>query len=242
MSDARSSSSDLHLVRDLIARTARTLVRTPVSLGAGGYVVVLVLSLALGAALAKSDLLQTLLAKGFPAPVPETRTFTLAQFFDTYCGGAGMTVMGLVAYAVGRARKNDALADAALVLGVAGLFGLGLTALGQFVLADTRPKDGGAMHFLALHGHGVSGHAAAASLLASPVRDVLLRRKSRFARDLGAAACVAWALLIGWSRIYLGAHHAWNVVLGLMTGLACARAATLASQGLMGSRSARGGA
>jgi membrane-associated phospholipid phosphatase len=93
-----------------------------------------------------------------------------------------------------------------------------LTAAGEFVLAERRPIDGGAMRFFALGGHGVSGHAAAAALLFAPVRCVLMRGARRRLRWIASGAMLAWAAWVGWSRVYLGMHFAWNVTLGLAIG------------------------
>jgi membrane-associated phospholipid phosphatase len=133
-----------------------------------------------------------------------------------------------LAYAIGRLIKRDALADAALVFAAAGFWSFAITGIGQFVLDDMRPREGGALHWFGIHGHGVSGHASAASLLMSPGRYVFARDKSRLTQNILGLGLGAWALFIGWSRIYLGMHHTWNVVLGLAIGFACASAATKA--------------
>jgi len=84
------------------------------------------------------------------------------------------------------------------------------------------------MTFRALGGHGVSGHAAAAALLFSPVRDVLARGATPRVRRMVTAALLAWAMWVSWSRVWLGMHFVWNVVLGCAIGFLTGRAATRA--------------
>ncbi len=141
-----------------------------------------------------------------------------------------------VAFIAGRWARRRALGDAALVLGVAGVWCFIFTKTGQFVLAERRPTEGGTMKLLALGGHGVSGHAAAASLLFSPVRDLLFspvrdllaRGATPGVRRMVTAGLLARAIVVAWSRVWLGMHFVWNVMLGLaigfFTGLVAARA------------------
>jgi membrane-associated phospholipid phosphatase len=75
------------------------------------------------------------------------------------------------------------------------------------------------MKLFALGGHGVSGHAAAAALLFWPVRDVLARGATPGVRRVVTAALVAWAVVVAWSRVWLGMHFVWNVMAGLAMGL-----------------------
>jgi membrane-associated phospholipid phosphatase len=104
------------------------------------------------------------------------------------------------------------------VLAVAGVWCFALTQLGQLVLAEARPIEGGAMHWLARGGHGVSGHASAAGMLYSPIRRVLARDLRAADRQLVTAALAAWAVIIAWSRMWMGMHYLWNVMLGLALG------------------------
>jgi len=52
---------------------------------------------------------------------------------------------------------------------------------------------------------------------------------------LVTAALLAWAILVGWSRVQLGMHFVWNVMLGtaigLFTGFVATRPATIVSEG-----------
>jgi len=142
-------------------------------------------------------------------------------------GGAGVTVVaaGVLLLVVGRGLRKDSLVQTALVLGAAGAWCWLLTTAGQVLLAEQRPSEGGEMGWLALGGHGVSGHAAAAALLFWPVRDMLAPPRLRNAVSV---AMLSWAAWVGWSRMWLGMHHLWNVILGLALGFLTGRAGVAA--------------
>jgi len=221
---ARTWRSDATTLRALVTRTGITLARTPASLNETNLFSVVAFVIALAIAIAELGTIERVLACG--ALSQSAVLAAVTGFINTYCGGAGMTVLGVAAYLVGRWRKIDALTDAALVFAAAGFWSFTITTLGQFVLADMRPKDGGTLMFFGIHGHGVSGHASSASLLMSVVTDVLARDRKRSTRMILGGVFFAWALFVGWTRIHLGMHHAWNVVLGLGLGFVCSRAAT----------------
>jgi membrane-associated phospholipid phosphatase len=143
----------------------------------------------------------------------------LALFGDA-CGSGGATVVfGFIVLTIGRIARKPLLVDTALALGAAGFWCWLLTKTGQIVLAEGRPIEGGAMHFFALDGHGVSGHASAAALVYLPVRDVLARRACLppIRRAVGIGL-LAWPAFVGWSRVYIGMHFLWNVILGFAVG------------------------
>jgi membrane-associated phospholipid phosphatase len=145
------------------------------------------------------------------------------------CGsGVATASLGVVALLVGLWRRRPALVETAIALGAAGFWCWIFTRTGQVVFAEQRPNDGGAMHFFATDGHGVSGHASAAALLCEPVHDILARGATPRVRRGVRAGLIAWALFVAWSRVWLGMHFVWNVVLGLaigfFTGSAAARA------------------
>jgi membrane-associated phospholipid phosphatase len=143
----------------------------------------------------------------------------LAQVADVSGNGFTLVFVSLVALLLGRWARWRAMVEAAVTLGGAGPWCWILLLLGQFALAERRPIEGGAMLLFALGGHGVSGHAAAAGLLYSPVRDVLARDATTRARQWVTACLLAWAAFIAWSRVWLGMHFVWNVVLGLALGV-----------------------
>jgi membrane-associated phospholipid phosphatase len=142
----------------------------------------------------------------------------IARLADYLGSGMATVGFGLAALAFGRLARKPAWVDAALALGVAGIPCWLLTIAGQFVLAESRSKDGGAMHWFTLGGHGVSGHAAAAALVFWTVRGALVRDAEAPVRRVATAALLGWALLVGWSRVYLGEHFVWNVMLGYFVG------------------------
>ncbi len=133
--------------------------------------------------------------------------------------GSGWTMLALAAgtLLVGALASRRAL-DAATAFAVAGAIGWCLLTAGQFILAEARPSEGGAMHFFALEGHGVSGHACVAALLFSPVRDILARDLGRPLRTLVTIALIVWVVFIAWSRVWLDMHYVWNVMLGAALG------------------------
>jgi membrane-associated phospholipid phosphatase len=143
----------------------------------------------------------------------------MALFIDTWGGGLGLVILGVTAFLVGKWRRRASLVDAALVLAVAGIWCWLFTKAGQLIFAERRPSAGGAMVLFALGGHGVSGHASGAGLVFGTVRGVLARDASPTVRYAVTAALVAWAALVGWSRVWLGMHFVWNVILGLAVGL-----------------------
>jgi membrane-associated phospholipid phosphatase len=139
----------------------------------------------------------------------------LAAFANVCGGGIAVTTLGLSAFVLGRVLHKDALAQGALVMGVAGLWCFLLTNAGQLVLAEQRPIEGGAMRFFSFAGHGISGHASATALLVLPAHEVWLRRAAPLKRTLVTALLVGWVAIVCWSRVWLGMHHVWNVLAGL---------------------------
>ena len=143
---------------------------------------------------------------------------TIASVADHLGSGLATVGLGLTALALGRLASKPAWVDMALTLGARGIPCWILTTAGQIVFAESRPKEGGAMHWFAFGGHGVSGHAAAAALLFWTVRGTLVRDAEAPVRRAVTAAMLGWALLVGWSRVYLGEHFVWNVMLGYLVG------------------------
>lgn len=130
----------------------------------------------------------------------------LALVVNDHAGGGDMALYATIVLVLGVATKSGALTRGALTYGVTGLVGWLAWSLVRFVLAEARPRDGGAMHFFAQGGHSVSGHAMGAALVVF----VLPPRARVFA--------VAWALFVAWTRVALDMHFVWNVLLGLALG------------------------
>lgn len=153
----------------------------------------------------------------------------LAQGCSDLGQGPCVVVLGVTLYIAGRTVRGRAAVDTAITLGAGGLWCWLITTGVAFVLAEHRPTEGGSLRLFALHGHGVSGHAAAAALLYRPLRDVMVRDRSSHVRHVLGGAAAVWALLVGWSRIWLGMHFLWNVALGLAIGLVTGTAAAQVS-------------
>jgi undecaprenyl-diphosphatase len=67
-----------------------------------------------------------------------------------------------------------------------------------------------------------SGHAVASTLLYGTVCALVLQRvQSRGWRMAAVMASVAMVLLVSFSRVYLGAHYASDVLAGMAVGAAC---------------------
>jgi len=142
----------------------------------------------------------------------------VARFAEIMGNGTATVQYGVFAFVIGRGAKRRVWVDLAFGLATGGIWCSALTKAGQLVLAEARPRDGGVMHFLAPNGHGVSGHASAVALVYVATNRILTRSARPSVRRAVRAALLAWAVVVGWSRIYLGAHFAWNVIVGLAVG------------------------
>jgi len=132
-------------------------------------------------------------------------------------GGASVCY-GATTFVIGRWSKRRVWVDLALTLATGGMWCSALTKVGQFVLAEARPSDGGVMHFLTGDGDRVSGHASAVALVYVATQGILTRNDPPTVRHAVRAGLLAWVVIVGWSRIHFGAHFAWNVVLRLAIG------------------------
>lgn len=160
----------------------------------------------------------------------------LATFGDAAGDVRWLIGVGALALVVGLCTGRRPLVEAALVLAAAGLWCWALTETGRAVLAERRPSDGGAMRFFAGGGHGVSGHAACAALWFWPLWGILARRARPGVRTCIGLGLLGWAAFIGWSRVWLGMHFLWNVLLGLSLGFAAGGAALRARAARDGAR------
>ena len=135
-------------------------------------------------------------------------------------------VLGVIVVAIGvvlvrRGRANDA---ALLVLAFAGASVV--NALLKLVFHRPRPQ----LAFVHLDTYSFpSGHAATSSATFTVLAYLLASRhhsaKARIWIGLGAAAAIA---LVGYSRLYLGAHYLSDVLAGISFGVAWAAASLLA--------------
>ena len=201
----------------LITRTSRGLCRAPLGFGAREWLFSVAFAAAVVVLFSEKRALAAL--TGIHEPTLATSIITALG------GGAATTIWVLALLTFGRLRGDPRLTRAGVVLGSGGACAYALTSLGQFVLAEARPIDGGEMHLFASGGHGVSGHAAAASFLALALSRTLARDLAPARERALTIAVFAWAAIVAGSRIYLGMHFAWNVLLGVGIGLSVATVA-----------------
>ena len=113
---------------------------------------------------------------------------------------------------------------AGLLLSESALFTAVATEIGQFVLAERRPEEGGSLRFFAGGGHGISGHTSIVASMSVPLDRLFLQigpddgAWSKTGKLLGKGVVYSLPVLTGWSRINDDKHFAWNVLLGLGTG------------------------
>jgi membrane-associated phospholipid phosphatase len=212
---------DLRSFARLLGRVSRDIVSAPARAGARGWTTFLAVVAATVLAYAGKRSIQACVQGGAGHGAR-----AIALLIDVCGDGFAVLALGSSALVAGRLARKPALVDAALALGAAGIWCWLFTRAGQLVLAERRPNDGGAMKLFALGGHGVSGHAAAAALLLYPVRDVLARGATPRVRSVVTLALLAWAVVVAWSRVCLGMHFLWNVMIGLAIGLFTGSVAT----------------
>ncbi len=114
--------------------------------------------------------------------------------------------------------KSGRRADAAMVAG-AMLTGWGVMALTKLLIGRARPEEPDRLVVIETYSLP-SGHATMSALLATLVIAMMLRSHTRWLRH-PALLCVpaVLALLIGFSRIYLGAHWVTDVLAGWGLGV-----------------------
>ncbi len=99
-----------------------------------------------------------------------------------------------------------------------------VTGMGQFILAEDRPYEGGELRFLQMHGHGISGHSSLAASMVKPLDSQYLRVQEGDSgalvtvKYLGKALLYASPVMVGASRVRSNRHYLWNVVLGVSVG------------------------
>lgn len=178
-------------------------------------------SVALAAA-AKRPIQARFVRKRARAPIA-----TLGAVFGS---GHAMVVFGLALAGFAALTRDPRWRAAAKRFAASGAVGWVLFRAASCVLAEQRPKDGGAMRWFARHGHGVSGHAFATALAYWPLMTTLgadMRPRSRAAFSI---AMHTWIALVGWSRMRLDEHYLWNVLLGTAMGLRVSRVVSTSSR------------
>jgi hypothetical protein len=173
----------------------------------------------------------TLLALSFAAKRPLHARFVrrpgapapIATFADVFGSGHAMVAFGVGLATAAALTRDPRWRAAARRFAASGAVGWIVFRATSFVLAEQRPKEGGAMHFLRRHGHGVSGHAFACALMYSPLMTTFGAEMRPGSRAAFGAALRAWIALVGWSRMRLDEHYLWNVILGTVMGLRISR-------------------
>ena len=131
-----------------------------------------------------------------------------------------------VLYGTGFLTSLPPLRHAGLLLAESYLLTLATVGLGQMVLAEDRPKDGGEMKYFKMTdaGHGISGHAALSASLSGPLNAVFLQVTpddsvlTHSLKYFGRAIVYGAPLLTAWHRIHYDKHYLWNVLLGSSLG------------------------
>jgi membrane-associated phospholipid phosphatase len=209
----------LVLSRLLFERTARAVVLAPVGWGAKGWALAVAFAGGATAAYAAKRPIADWIR-------PNTTEEPIPFLTNTLGGGVPVAAFGIVLLLVGAKARKRALVDTAAALAAGALPCFLLTKLGQYVLAEDRPNEGGAMHFFNAFGHGISGHASATAFLFFPVAAIIGRELDKPTRTALEVALATWVVLVAWTRMSLGMHYAWNVLLGLGIGLYCGHVAT----------------
>jgi len=220
----RDQSTDMRIAPNrfvaLLVTTVGSILRAPREWRAARWSAAAATTASLALAYAEKRPLQELLHGGGRLGFADW----LARAASAAGEGVIVTAVGVAMLGAGAVLGLRRVADAAWVLGAAGLPCWLLVVVGQFVFAESRPIDGGAMHWFASGGHGVSGHASAGALLLGPVR-VLAAGAHRVVRASAVILIIGWGLLVAWSRVWLDMHYVWNVGVGLLLGWATTSAA-----------------
>lgn len=133
-------------------------------------------------------------------------------------------IAALTTYAIGRFSSSDKTRRAGLILSESVLFTVFATEIGQFVLSEQRPDEGGKLRFCSYGGHGVSGHTSIIASMSVPLDRLFFQiapddgRWMKAAKYFGKGVVYAAPVMTGWSRINDNKHYAWNTVLGFGTG------------------------
>jgi membrane-associated phospholipid phosphatase len=209
---------DVHEALALIRETPRAMLRAPRQWSRAQWAAATALLVAIVAAYVEKRWIE--------AHTPRADLGMPVVWVAEVLGGGGPAVtLGLALLVSGLVLRRAAWVETAVVLAAGGLPCFVLTHVGQLVLAEARPREGGAMHFFATDGHGVSGHASGSALLFFPLVVVAAQRMARPYRVVLAIGLAAWIALVAGTRMALGMHFAWNVILGLAIGLFCGHTA-----------------
>lgn len=139
-------------------------------------------------------------------------------------GEAFIPVAALATYGVGRMTGSESTRRVGLILSESAAFTALATEVGQFVLSEDRPAQGGRLRFFRYGGHGISGHTSIIASVAVPLDRLFFRIEPddngwlKAAKLAGKGVVYGLPVLTGWSRVNDNKHFAWNSLLGLGTG------------------------
>ena len=203
--------------------------RDPRTLTSSGLLVVLVAALAAFGHLVEDYLTGDPIVRWdveFARWLHEHSSSPLVEFFKIVTLAGNAAVLGVIVVAIGfvlvrRRRANDA---AVLFLAFGGASAI--NAVLKLIFHRPRPE----LAFVHLDTYSFpSGHAATSSATFTVMAYLLARRchstRARIWIGLGAAAAIA---LVGFSRLYLGAHYLSDVLAGISFGVAWAAVSLLA--------------
>lgn len=177
-----------------------------------------------GLALATAELQQRKLdLQGEAQEARGTRSNQLSNTLRPF-GEAIVPVAALTTYFIGRWAGSDRARRAGLILSESAGFTALTTEIGQYVLSEQRPSDGGQLRYFRPGGHGISGHTSIVASMAVPLDRLFFHIQpddggwERFGKILGKGFVYTLPVATGWSRINDDKHYAWNVLLGLGVG------------------------
>jgi hypothetical protein len=139
-------------------------------------------------------------------------------------GEAIIPLAALTTYAIGRFSGSEQTRRVGLILSESAAFTVLATEIGQFVLSEQRPADGGKLRFFSYGGHGVSGHTSIVASMSVPLDRLFFKIEPddsgwmKAGKYIGKGVVYGLPILTGWSRVNDNKHYDWNVLLGLGTG------------------------
>jgi membrane-associated phospholipid phosphatase len=154
-------------------------------------------------------------AKGIRSPLPDTIAAVVAIAF----GPVGMPILALVAILLLALRRRSW--TPVILVAAAGLGSLAMTIAGKDIIQRHRPLRIDAIPPFESSPSFPSGHTLNATVIAGVVAYlILLRRRTAAGRTVTVVAAVVIAVVVGLTRILLGAHWFTDVLAGWLLGAA----------------------
>ena len=142
----------------------------------------------------------------------------LITWFTNLGGPVGMTIIAATITLIMVLRWRSRTPLVLMVIAVAG--SLAMTTIGKAVVGRIRPPNSDAVPPFETSPSFPSGHALNSTVIAGLVAYLLIRRlTSSVARVVTIVLAAAWAVGIGWSRVFLGHHWLTDVMFGWTLGL-----------------------